>query len=547
MRKFKDYIRINGDTSNVHNIHLPAWKIIEKYKDDPNIFITFTKIPKVGINPQSGYDTPLGIYCYPLKETFDYYNVEEIKNFSKYPFPHNHNKIYVGIIKLKLPNSFYHNFPVLFTEERLKIVVEYVKNMYDSDEEFANKFINNDGDRTSFEEFIEYVFTEAKNFRSYGDWPSVKFWNLTRNVGIILANSDYRRYDRLNTNRAALKWNVLLRYLGYSGLSDHGYGLIHTSEPIQAVHLSMKDIEIIDIIPNDNTIELPPDEYNHTSLHDTLFHTAENETIDKEQHDFIEKYPDECQYFLDHGMKFHSFKGEENLILSPTDITIKNTKLLYNIPNLFKFRLCTIVNTEIKLPLFAITQSNIYESAIIKPRSSSSNKYFDTVCVDMEYSFRDTFTNCTIKHSDLMSAVLDGSNTIQSSTLKDCIKTEVHSLRKCTLTNSTIQKLAKASDTTFNRCKIDDSSSVFTNCTLNGIKLIKYFKCKEWNDSKIIMHNEHATRYIKDVSGDVVIENIKPIILADFLATRMTNFVINKKSETVEHFLFELQEFGKDN
>ena len=545
MRKFKDYIRINGDSSHVHNIHLPAWKIIEKYKDDPSIFITFTKIPKVGINPNSGFDTPFGIYCYPLKETFEKYDVEELKNFSKYPFPQNHNKVYVGIIKLKTFENFMDNFPVTFSEKRLDAAVKYIKNMYDTDKDFANKFLNKEGDRTSFEEFLEYVYKEAKTFKSFGDWPSVKFWNLTRNVGIILADTGYRKYGGLENSKSAIKWNTLLRALGYTGFSDYGYGLIHSNEPTQAVHLSIKNIEIVDIIPNDNTIELPPDEYNTTSLQDKLFHPAENETIDKEQHEFVEKYPDECQYFLDHGMKFHSFKGEENLILSPTDITIKNTKLLYNISNLFKFRFCTIVNTEIDLSYYAILNSNVYESAIIKPKISKSNKYFDTVCVDMEHSFQDSFTACTVKNSNLMSAVLDGSNTIQLSTLKDCIKAEAYRFRKCTLTNSTIKKLAKASDTTFNRCKNDDSSTVFTNCTLNGITLINYFKCKEWIDSKIIMHNEHATRYIKDVSGDVIIENIKPIILADFLETRMTNFVINKKSETEEDFLSELQEFAK--
>lgn len=56
MRKFKDYVRINLD-SPVHSIHKEAWKIVEHYKDDPDVYITFTKIPKVGINPVSHYDT----------------------------------------------------------------------------------------------------------------------------------------------------------------------------------------------------------------------------------------------------------------------------------------------------------------------------------------------------------------------------------------------------------------------------------------------------------------------------------------------------------
>lgn len=34
--------------------------------DDPTYFVTFTEIPKVGINPQSKYQTPIGIYTYPI-------------------------------------------------------------------------------------------------------------------------------------------------------------------------------------------------------------------------------------------------------------------------------------------------------------------------------------------------------------------------------------------------------------------------------------------------------------------------------------------------
>ena len=30
-----------------------------------NLFVSFTTVDKLGINPQSHYDTPLGIYSYP--------------------------------------------------------------------------------------------------------------------------------------------------------------------------------------------------------------------------------------------------------------------------------------------------------------------------------------------------------------------------------------------------------------------------------------------------------------------------------------------------
>ena len=52
------------------NPKLSAYDQLKQYKDDPSIYISFTEINKIGINPVSKWDTPLGIYCYPLKDTW---------------------------------------------------------------------------------------------------------------------------------------------------------------------------------------------------------------------------------------------------------------------------------------------------------------------------------------------------------------------------------------------------------------------------------------------------------------------------------------------
>ena len=36
-----------------------------------NLFVSFTTVDKLGINPQSHYDTPLGIYSYPAEFIVD--------------------------------------------------------------------------------------------------------------------------------------------------------------------------------------------------------------------------------------------------------------------------------------------------------------------------------------------------------------------------------------------------------------------------------------------------------------------------------------------
>ena len=55
------------------NPHIGAWDLFFKYKDDPNVYISFTTIDKLGINPNSKFNTPNGIYTYPIKEFYENY------------------------------------------------------------------------------------------------------------------------------------------------------------------------------------------------------------------------------------------------------------------------------------------------------------------------------------------------------------------------------------------------------------------------------------------------------------------------------------------
>ena len=45
-------------------------KYVQEYGDDA--YISFTSIDKIGINPKTQYNTPIGIYAYPAKQIIDY-------------------------------------------------------------------------------------------------------------------------------------------------------------------------------------------------------------------------------------------------------------------------------------------------------------------------------------------------------------------------------------------------------------------------------------------------------------------------------------------
>ena len=68
------------------NPKLSAYEQLLKYKDNPNVYISMTGLPKLGINPLSKYNTPLGIYCYPLQYVWDIYDIDKNKSLIKLPF-----------------------------------------------------------------------------------------------------------------------------------------------------------------------------------------------------------------------------------------------------------------------------------------------------------------------------------------------------------------------------------------------------------------------------------------------------------------------------
>lgn len=182
-------------------IDLESLKYLEKFitsEKDPKFFFTMTSINKIGINPQSTYNTPIGIYSYPL--TQEYYE-KLVKN--KLPFAGNQRYINLFSISDSVNNlSYYDN-----------LLSDYKKlsQIYDNIEEVA-----------------ENAFDTA-----YKRNDVSKFWNLTR----ILSKN-------------AIKWNALLRNLGYTNFYDPGDSIIHTNEPTQFVVLDPRIIIPIESFEN---------------------------------------------------------------------------------------------------------------------------------------------------------------------------------------------------------------------------------------------------------------------------------------------------------
>ncbi len=197
-------------------------------KVDPNAKDANISGAKIGINPQSSFDTPIGIYAYPLAYVLE-------KDF-------------------RVPFAGGRPFMIVFEARDMSKVMN------------VNAYSNADLERDlkklgGFAHLHNRAFSGAKD-----DIPAAKFWNLTRMIAREIADDEneeanYENYDDYEDDDdswgygkekvvaiPSVKWNALLRGLGYDGVIDNGNGLIHENEPTQAVFFAKTAINELKVI-----------------------------------------------------------------------------------------------------------------------------------------------------------------------------------------------------------------------------------------------------------------------------------------------------------
>ena len=156
---------------------------------------------KLGINPQSKYNTPIGIYTYPI----DY------------------------VLSKDGNVDFASEQPYLYVMQATKALLDLKKYSKDDFERDSKKLID-----MGFSHTREKGIKDAKS-----KTPAARLWNWTRH------SADYFYHGKTSA-----KWSMILRRLGYSGAVDNGSGLIHPNEPTQAVFFSMDAVKVLEVIPN---------------------------------------------------------------------------------------------------------------------------------------------------------------------------------------------------------------------------------------------------------------------------------------------------------
>lgn len=266
------------------NPRTPAFEQLKKY-NDKNHFFSFTSLKRIGIRPTSPHETPNGIYCFPATIMDDLRgDMSNVPYVGDMPYIHVLKKKGKGIVD---PLESY----------SLSDLKKDIKKIWDILNTAKSLPLNSSGIR-----HVEIIMEQSKK-DAMNKTPFGIFWNITRNIssdfgnflgwgGVksSLAKEWYteedkwedeedeeettnlqvnkkkkgshrkrkkrndrkgKRYTRRGVSANAQGWNNLFRKLGYGGFVDRsGSGIIHRNEPTQAVFMSVKSFDLVEMIEN---------------------------------------------------------------------------------------------------------------------------------------------------------------------------------------------------------------------------------------------------------------------------------------------------------
>lgn len=182
------------------------------------VFISMTMLPKLGINPQSVYNTPIGIYSYPA-----YYVKQQGMDFLEEDFQG--NAPYFNVFKVKNPARLLN---IQQEDRRCYQLIEELKELYS---DYKAEII----------EFYQESSTNALQTNAGG-----RLWYILWKLSSLIAET--------KGGSAPIIWNTLFRKLNIDGVEDtassQDLAIIHSNEPTQAVFFSGKSVQLINRIRN---------------------------------------------------------------------------------------------------------------------------------------------------------------------------------------------------------------------------------------------------------------------------------------------------------
>lgn len=205
--------------------------------DMRNCFVSFTSLDKLGLNPQSKYNTPIGIYAYPgdyvLKTVGSKEAMQELPFAGDEPYV-NIFQAAGNIVNLK-------NITPSMEDDFNDKITHYIRKHF--------PHINI--------EIVSNIIERSHSESRVSDIPGGRFWYVTLEVSKLISQP-LRTKDMSNPFASAsyirtttiIEWNKLFRSIGIDGIIDPGLSIIHISEPVQAVFFSIKAVRNVKRVYN---------------------------------------------------------------------------------------------------------------------------------------------------------------------------------------------------------------------------------------------------------------------------------------------------------
>ena len=246
--------------------------------------VHMAQLPKVGVNPGSLYNTPMGIYFYPAS----YYI--EVKQQGRYlefadPSPYIHIIEYRSSRVLDVYNLDGESFDEQIDRINSDHVVKFLMDSLGIDDPNRVRWIIRDVSDREWD-----VLGEIPLDKSFGGILWFLMYYLTK-----LAVQSKR------SAKGSVFWNKLIRKLGYDVAVDHGAGIIHENERDQGVIVNpraitgIKTIKLTYTDPSKYDRMTPMgsmDSYQRTIvMSNAIDHAIETKTRNRKLESLIVKFP----------------------------------------------------------------------------------------------------------------------------------------------------------------------------------------------------------------------------------------------------------------
>jgi hypothetical protein len=191
--------------------HSTLDKLLQISKQHPNSFVTFTTVDKLGINPKSTYDTPIGIYSYPIKYVID----EE----GQVPFAGSSPNVQV-----------------------FEYTGSNMWNLSDDIQDIQPRIIK----ALEAKQFDATAAKEATNAKQlwYAMYKGISNIPAPAQGGSLITKMIQASQNPKAKRRNSITRSILMA-AGIDAILDWGHGIIHTNEPTQALFLNNQVIKSV--------------------------------------------------------------------------------------------------------------------------------------------------------------------------------------------------------------------------------------------------------------------------------------------------------------